>query len=149
MFFVLFYVVHKISNFSMWTTKHLTQASCTELTLIVSIPNHSLIHRKTISSDCSIVYFIATFQSQHFENLIKSRLIMLNLFANLRAIFEMQLFFAKLMQKLCEHCPNARKSFSYNKTISYKIQNLKILSYDGVVMLKNSLQTRTSVVFSK
>ena len=34
MFFVLsFHVVWKISNFSMWTAKHLVQASCTELTL--------------------------------------------------------------------------------------------------------------------
>ena len=34
MFFVLFFhVVCKISNFNMWTTKHLAQASCTELTL--------------------------------------------------------------------------------------------------------------------
>ena len=35
MFFVLFFhVVCKISNFDMWTAKHLVQASCTELTLI-------------------------------------------------------------------------------------------------------------------
>ena len=34
MFFVLFFhVVCKISNFNMWTAKHLVQASCTELTL--------------------------------------------------------------------------------------------------------------------
>ena len=34
MFFVLFFhVVCEISNFNMWTTKHLEQASCTELTL--------------------------------------------------------------------------------------------------------------------
>ena len=35
MFFVLFFhVVCKISNFNKWTAKHLTQASCTELTLL-------------------------------------------------------------------------------------------------------------------
>ena len=34
MFFVLFFhVVCKISNFNMWTAKHLTQASCTEVSL--------------------------------------------------------------------------------------------------------------------
>ena len=34
MFFVLFFhVVCKISNFNMWTAKHLAQASCNELTL--------------------------------------------------------------------------------------------------------------------
>ena len=34
MLFVLFFhVVCKISNFNMWTTKHLVQVSCTELTL--------------------------------------------------------------------------------------------------------------------
>ena len=34
MFFVsFFYVICKISNFNMWTAKHLVQASCTELTL--------------------------------------------------------------------------------------------------------------------
>ena len=35
MFFVSFsfHVIWKISNFNLWTTKHLTQASCTELTL--------------------------------------------------------------------------------------------------------------------
>ena len=34
MFFVLFFhVVCKISNFNMWTAKHLTQGSCTEFTL--------------------------------------------------------------------------------------------------------------------
>ena len=38
MFFVLFFhVVCKISNFNMWTAKHLVQASCTELTLSISI----------------------------------------------------------------------------------------------------------------
>ena len=31
--FWIFYVVCKISNFNMWTAKHLAQASCTELTL--------------------------------------------------------------------------------------------------------------------
>ena len=36
MFFVLFFhVVCKISNFYMWTAKHLAQASCTELTLCI------------------------------------------------------------------------------------------------------------------
>ena len=36
MFFVLFlHVVCSISNLNMWTTKHLAQASCTELTLIL------------------------------------------------------------------------------------------------------------------
>ena len=35
MFFVLyFHVVYEISNFNMWTAKHLAQASCTELTLL-------------------------------------------------------------------------------------------------------------------
>ena len=34
MLFVLFFhVISKISNFNMWTAKHLVQASCTELTL--------------------------------------------------------------------------------------------------------------------
>ena len=34
MFFVsFFHVICKISNFNMWTAKHLAQASCTELTL--------------------------------------------------------------------------------------------------------------------
>ena len=35
MFFVsfFFHVICKISNFNMWTSKHLAQASCTELTL--------------------------------------------------------------------------------------------------------------------
>jgi hypothetical protein len=34
MFFVsYFHVICKISNFDMWTTKYLAQASCTELTL--------------------------------------------------------------------------------------------------------------------
>ena len=31
--FHLFHVIGKISNFDMWTAKHLAQASCTELTL--------------------------------------------------------------------------------------------------------------------
>ena len=31
--FLFFYVVCKISNFKMWTAKHLAQASCSELTL--------------------------------------------------------------------------------------------------------------------
>ena len=38
MFFVLFFhVVCKISNFDKWTAKHLVQASCTELTLPLSL----------------------------------------------------------------------------------------------------------------
>ena len=37
MFFVwFFHVICKVSNFNIWTTKHLAQASFTELTLIVS-----------------------------------------------------------------------------------------------------------------
>ena len=32
--FHYFHVICKISNFNMWTAKHLAQASCTELTLI-------------------------------------------------------------------------------------------------------------------
>ena len=35
--FHFFHVICKISYFDMWTTKHLAQASCTELTL--TIPN--------------------------------------------------------------------------------------------------------------
>ena len=39
MFFVLFFhVVCRISNFNMLTTKHLAQASCTELTLLEQTP---------------------------------------------------------------------------------------------------------------
>ena len=33
MILISFYVICKISNFNMWTTKHLAQGSCTELTL--------------------------------------------------------------------------------------------------------------------
>ena len=33
MFFVVFYVVCKVSYFNVWSVKHLAQASCTELTL--------------------------------------------------------------------------------------------------------------------
>ena len=33
MLFFVSHVVCKISNFNMWTAKHLAQASCTELTL--------------------------------------------------------------------------------------------------------------------
>ena len=35
--FYFFHVICKISNFNMWTPKHLAQASCTELTLKVKI----------------------------------------------------------------------------------------------------------------
>ena len=34
--FHFFYVICKISDFNMWTAKHLAQASCTELTLLFS-----------------------------------------------------------------------------------------------------------------
>ena len=34
--FYFFYVISKISNFNMWTAKHLAQASCTELTLHIN-----------------------------------------------------------------------------------------------------------------
>ena len=34
---MFFHVTCKISNFNMWTTKHLAQASCTELTLLRSL----------------------------------------------------------------------------------------------------------------
>ena len=43
-FFVLFfYVVCKISNFNMWTAKHLMQAFCTELTLQIFLKAHLFI----------------------------------------------------------------------------------------------------------
>ena len=38
LFFIVFHVICKISNFNMWTAKHLTQASCTELTLLIFQP---------------------------------------------------------------------------------------------------------------
>ena len=40
MFFLfhIFHVICKISNFNMWTTKHLAQASCTELILMTIQP---------------------------------------------------------------------------------------------------------------
>ena len=33
-FLIFFHLIYKISNFDMWTAKHLAQASCTELTLL-------------------------------------------------------------------------------------------------------------------
>ena len=37
LFVSFFHVIFKISNFNMWTQKHLAQASCAELTLILSV----------------------------------------------------------------------------------------------------------------
>ena len=34
--FYFFYVICKIPNFDMWTAEHLVQASCTELSLLIS-----------------------------------------------------------------------------------------------------------------
>jgi hypothetical protein len=47
---VLCFMICKISNFNMWTTKHLAQASYTELTLTDSttIPNHFNINHQQI-----------------------------------------------------------------------------------------------------
>ena len=47
MFFAsFFHVIYKISNFNLWTAKHLAQASCTELTLYenVSIWVEDMVH---------------------------------------------------------------------------------------------------------
>ena len=59
MFFVLFlHVVCEISNFNMWTTKHLAQGSCTELTLI-DIPQYVNIW---------IILFLLRFVSRGLRN---------------------------------------------------------------------------------
>ena len=53
--FCFFHVVFKISNFNMWTAKHLAQASCTELTLLscteTTLSNHPEVFPK---SSCDV-----------------------------------------------------------------------------------------------
>ena len=46
--FHFFHVICKISNFNMWTTKHLVQASCTELTLLAQIIVHCFLKIKKL-----------------------------------------------------------------------------------------------------
>ena len=52
MFFVLFFhLVCKISNFYMWTEKHMAQASCTELTLSCVVTSSSFVPNEKKNDD--------------------------------------------------------------------------------------------------
>ena len=58
--FHFFHVTCKISNFNMWTAKHLAQASCTELTLpwgMVLIKNILSFNNMKISSETKRLFF--------------------------------------------------------------------------------------------
>ena len=46
--FHFFHVICKISNFNMWTAKHLAQASCTELTLFKAFLNNVIEKMKNL-----------------------------------------------------------------------------------------------------
>ena len=67
--FCFFHVVCKISNFDMWSTKYLAQASCTELTLLLQ---KGLILRD-LNSQCSLiqkVVEIRIFYNSYFDDAI-------------------------------------------------------------------------------
>ena len=57
--FHFFHVICKISNFNIWTAKHLAQASCTELTLSLRSWNFSvLVHNLSIKKRNFFLYMI-------------------------------------------------------------------------------------------
>ena len=60
---IFFHVICKISNFTMWTAKHLVQASCAELTLQEKNGNGKL---KKVNKQWLYYYYLCIWDSKSF-----------------------------------------------------------------------------------